>query len=438
VLPAFPVSITRFSMVEGDIFYVQTDGEGRYQARLPRAEGYVVQSGSDSAQAETQRVPGDEDSTVDLTLVRQAPASDAVVSSLRENAIPLATVEAGQGIDDLKRVQDLVGSATIVALGEATHGTREFFQLKHRFLEFLVEEMGFRVFAIEANWPECRAINEYVLHGTGDPVKALDGIYFWTWNTQEVAAMIEWMRRHNANRPDDDKVQFLGFDMQTTRVAAADVATYLTAFDDTLAAAFDSTLQAFQAADLSSRTPEQHRTSLDSVASLLTRFDGRRSAHEPRSSKEEWETVRQEIVLLEQATRMYMDNANSSNARDEAMAANVRWLLEQQPPGTRAVLWAHNGHIQRTESAGWTPMGAHLSDAFGSAYVSFGFAFDHGAFQAMNWTQGMGKPGGLTEHVVGPAPDVSVENAFTRVGSPVFVLDLRKLATRARPVHRAN
>ena len=68
-------------------------------------------------------------------------------------------------------------------MGEATHGTHEFFQLKHRMLEFLVERMGFTVFGIEANWPESLAVNDYVLNGNGDPAKALAGFYFWTWNT---------------------------------------------------------------------------------------------------------------------------------------------------------------------------------------------------------------------------------------------------------------
>ena len=115
----------------------------------------------------------------------------------------------------------LVGQARVVALGEATHGTREFFQLKHRMLEFLVEEMGFRVFAIEANWPECLAINDYVLHGEGDPEEALAGIYFWTWNTEEVLELIEWMRRYNADPAHEQKLKFYGVDMQYTVGAAS-------------------------------------------------------------------------------------------------------------------------------------------------------------------------------------------------------------------------
>ena len=91
------------------------------------------------------------------------------VEWIRTNAIPLKTVEAGQGFDDMMPLKRVIGDARIVGLGEATHGTREFFQLKHRMVEFLATQMGFSIFTIEANMPEAYKLNDYVLHGTGDP-----------------------------------------------------------------------------------------------------------------------------------------------------------------------------------------------------------------------------------------------------------------------------
>src|SRR5436305_4848388 len=111
-----------------------------------------------------------------------------VLSWLRQHAIPLTTVKAGCGFADLQSLKPVIGGARLVALGEATHGTREFFQLKHRMLEFLVTEMGFNVFGIEATMPEAFDINQYVLTGKGDPVKALAALNFWTWDTEEVLA----------------------------------------------------------------------------------------------------------------------------------------------------------------------------------------------------------------------------------------------------------
>jgi erythromycin esterase len=99
----------------------------------------------------------------------------AVITWLRENAIPLRHLQAGHGFDDLQPLKVILKDARIVGLGEATHGTREFFQLKHRMLEFLVTEMKFNAFALESSYSGCQAINDYVLTGTGELEKVLPG-----------------------------------------------------------------------------------------------------------------------------------------------------------------------------------------------------------------------------------------------------------------------
>jgi len=136
---------------------------------------------------------------------------------IRTHAIPLKTVEAGHGFDDLQPLAKVVGDARIVALGEATHGTREFFQLKHRLVEFLATQKGFTIFSIEANMPEAYRLNDFVLNGHGDPKQLLRGMYFWTWDTQEILDMILWMREFN--RSGKGRIEFTGFDMQTPNVA---------------------------------------------------------------------------------------------------------------------------------------------------------------------------------------------------------------------------
>ena len=166
-----------------------------------------------------------------VVLLAASPSEDdhAVVQWMREHAVPLKTVEAGHGFDDMEPLQRVVGNARIVALGEATHGTREFFQLKHRMLEFLATKMGFTIFSIEANMPEAYRLNDYVLNGNGDPAKLLKGMYFWTWDTQEVLDMVQWMREFN--RSGKGRVQFTGFDMQTPDVAMGIVQDFVTKSD---------------------------------------------------------------------------------------------------------------------------------------------------------------------------------------------------------------
>lgn len=158
-------------------------------------------------------------------LTSDAAKPSAQVEWIRRNGIPLKTVEAGNGFDDITPLKRVVGDARVVALGEATHGTREFFQLKHRIVEFLATQMGFAIFTIEANMPEAYKLNDYVVHGTGDPKALLRGMYFWTWQTEEVLAMVEWMRKFNQSSK--GHIEFTGFDMQTPTVAAEIVRKYI-------------------------------------------------------------------------------------------------------------------------------------------------------------------------------------------------------------------
>ena len=148
---------------------------------------------------------------------------------MKEHAQPFATCEPGDNLDDLAGLKTVVGGARIVALGEGTHGTREFFQLKHRMVQYLATEMGFTVFAIEANLPEAWRVNDYVLGGPGDARELIAGMYFWTWDTEEVLELVEWMRRFNASGR--GRIEFTGFDMQTPDTALSIVHRYLAAHE---------------------------------------------------------------------------------------------------------------------------------------------------------------------------------------------------------------
>ena len=179
-------------------------------------------------------------------LAQEKAAANAARAWLAANAIRLDTVEAGHGFADMQPLKKIVGQARIVSLGEATHGTREFFQLKHRMLEFLATEMGFNIFSIEANMPEAYRLNDYVLNGTGDPAQLIHGMYFWTWDTQEVLDMVRWMREFN--KSGKGPVQFTGFDMQTPDVAAGIVRDFVAAnepdYNSSLSSAIDGVRKA--------------------------------------------------------------------------------------------------------------------------------------------------------------------------------------------------
>lgn len=171
---------------------------------------------------------------------------------LEQHALAPKTVQAQSGLDDLAGLAVMIGEARIVGLGEGTHGTREHFQMKHRLLEFLVTQMGFSIFAIEANMPEAQELDAYVLGGDGDVERLIGGMYFWTWNTEEVRDLVEWMRGFNAAQQASgsaQRVHFTGFDMQTGSVALEKVREFLEANDAEFAKQHADTLAALKSYD---------------------------------------------------------------------------------------------------------------------------------------------------------------------------------------------
>jgi len=160
-----------------------------------------------------------------LAHARAMVDDSATVAWLRATALPLKTVEAGNGFDDLERFGKSLDSVQIVGMGEPTHGTREAFLFKHRMFEYLVERKGYRIFGMEASYPDCLPIEKYIQTGEGDPEKVVHGQGFWTWDTEEVLGLVQWMRAYNASHP--DRVHFVGFDMQNKASAYARVVDYL-------------------------------------------------------------------------------------------------------------------------------------------------------------------------------------------------------------------
>jgi erythromycin esterase len=110
----------------------------------------------------------------------------AVQAWVRSQAIALRSTRPGSGWDDLEPLRDVLERARVVALGEATHGTREFFRLKQRLVEYLVSALGFNVFALEADFGAALAVDDYVQGGPGTAEQALARLDFWTWNAAEL------------------------------------------------------------------------------------------------------------------------------------------------------------------------------------------------------------------------------------------------------------
>lgn len=352
-----------------------------------------------------------------------------LVKELQERAIPITTVEAGHGFEDLAPLDKIVGEARIVALGEASHGTREFFQMKHRMLEYLVNKKGFTVFAIEANWPEAEVADRYIKTGEGNPTAALDAMYFWTWHTREVADMIEWMRNYNKQPGDHPILTFTGFDMQTPDVAAKQVLDYFARADKADLDTVQKALIRFNPAHLAERrnsTPEMLAEDQKRAAGVRKLLDEKRAMLIQATSEAAFNHARQCAQVVLQAATMNIRDQNSYGVRDRSMAENVRWLAEEAYPNQKIVLWAHNGHVGDGSIVGAESMGHHLRTMFGSKMVIFGFGFDFGEIRALTLKDNQMITGPIPQKVP-PAMAGSAEALLRQGGSSRYLLDFRTI-----------
>ena len=364
---------------------------------------------------------------------------DAVRRWIKSNAIPIRTVIAGNGFDDLQPLRKIIGSAHLVALGEATHGAREFFQLKHRMLEFLVSEMGFTVFGIEAAMPEAFDVNEYVLTGKGDPAKALAGLYMWPWNTEEVLDMIKWMKSYNADALHTKKVKFYGFDMQSSSRAVKVTLENLRKLDPLHEEASKKSLAVlsnpFIAPDFVLLPKEKKEEAAAAVSLILRIFDEHKQDYINRGSSSEWAVMRQHALIIAQHIESQMTKTNYINidpaVRDRSMAENIRWIIDHEGPGIKMVIWAHNGHVAINST-----MGKNLLRMFGNDMVVFGFAFNQGSFQAVeppiSYNQYFLFPSEKGVHPFTIPPfqsvlDISLDVMLAKAGLKIAAIDLHAL-----------
>jgi len=363
---------------------------------------------------------------------------------VRHNAIPLQTVTAGSGFKDLQPLRELIGTAHLVALGEATHGSREFFKLKHRILEFLVNEMGFTVFGIEASLPEAFYINEYVLTGKGDPEKALSSFYNWVWNTEEILDMIEWMRSYNADPLHVKKVKFYGFDMQSASLAVKTVLNDIRKIDPHKAAELEKPLgilaNPFTAADFVSLPLDKKEEASKAIKSILRLFKEHKPEYLRYMTDSEWDIMYQYAVVVAQHIESKINATGFINldpsVRDKAMAGNIRWILDHEGKGSKMVIWAHNLHVATT-----TTMGSELRKMFGNDMFVFGFAFNRGSFQAselpVTYNQYLLFPSEKGVHPFTVSPfrsdkNVSLEWMLGKAGLKLAVINLHALPKDGR------
>ncbi|MER6949000.1 erythromycin esterase family protein [Nonomuraea sp. NPDC000554] len=363
-----------------------------------------------------------------------------------EAVVPLRTLDPSGPLDDLAWLDRAIGDARVVAIGESAHYNREFFQLRHRLLRYLVERHGFSAYAMETGFVEGWQVDNWVRGGEDDlgqvmanGMTSLMGL--WT----QMGAHLRWMREHN--RTAAHPAGFYGIDLPGSMVSLLPgldaVLAYLAKADPGFRAdpGIRETASAFAVSSAFSApaalaaygnlAPEAKDALTAGLAGLAARMTSRRLDYVRRTTADAYEralrslrvTVTLDVVARELARG---DHPAAMVTRDAEIADTVEWILRRED---RIVLAAHNGHIQRWPVTlpgmpAMTSMGMHLADRLGSDYLVIGTT--SGTGQILNTGAGF-YAGELFTAMQAPEPG-SLEALMAASHDGPFATDLRRLS----------
>ncbi len=363
--------------------------------------------------------------------------SEVLLSEINRAAVPL-TFDAGD-YDPLLR---WIGDRRLVLIGEASHGTHDFYRERARLTRRLIEEKGFNFIAIEGDWPDAYRIHRFV-RGTGADRTAREALGdftrfpSWMWRNMDVLAFIDWLREYNQRLPRlEQRTGFYGLDLYSLHSSMKAVLDYLDKVDPEGAARaryryacfdqFGEDTQAYGYAANFGLT----RTCEDEVIGQLVEMR-RRSAElasrDGRVEPEDFFFAEQNARLVKNAERyyrtMFAGRAESWNVRDRHMAETLD-LLMQHRPQAKVVVWAHNSHLgdaRATEMAamGEINLGQLTRERYGGDTFLLGFTTYSGEVTAASAWDGLAE-----RKSVRPALERSYELLFHQTGIPAFSLRL--------------
>lgn len=249
-------------------------------------------------------------------------------------------------------------TAKVIALGEASHGNKEFQQLKLTVFKNLVENNGVRALAIEGDFGGCEAVNSYIHGGEGTPQQAAAAIGFKIYQTEEIAELISYMREYNDKADDNDKLNFYGFDMQR----------YNKSFALLLDFCEENGIDCTELKELLSgdswNDNEQRKAVITEIKAELTNKENAEKAVHAA-----------DMLLQYLEIQMTADQSVAIDLRDAFMAENVEWILEQEQALGREKIFVtgHNSHVAKW--GGYNAMGKLLEDSLGEGYYVIGTDF---------------------------------------------------------------
>jgi protein-L-isoaspartate(D-aspartate) O-methyltransferase len=355
---------------------------------------------------------------------------------IREVAAPLSDVDTTSPA--IEALLDRIGSAKVVLLGEATHGSSEFYRLRATITRELIARKGFSFVAVEGDWPDCARVDAHV-RGTR-PLTAIDFVPFsrfptWMWRNREVQTFMRWLRDYNAARSARSPVGFHGLDMYSLFTSISVVLAYLGEVDPAaarVARARYGTLTPWQkdpAAYGQAVLAGRYASSEEIVVRMLRDLLERRIDYARRDGERFVDAAQNARVIAsaEQYYRaMYYGAAISWNLRDRHMFDTLRTLLALHGPDAKGVVWAHNSHVgdaRATEMSrrGELNLGELCRQSYAEEAYIVGFGTDHGSVAAASeWG------GPLERKRVRPAHELSYERLCHESGLPAFLLHLRE------------
>jgi protein-L-isoaspartate(D-aspartate) O-methyltransferase len=378
-----------------------------------------------------------------ITQDAAAPDREAV-AGIAAAAEPFPTIEDA----DLSGFLDRVGDARVVLLGECTHGTSEFYRLRARITRALVEEKGFRIVGLEADWPDAAALDHYVRDLPGDPPPEPPFRRFpsWMWANRELLELVHALRRVNERRPSPDPsaaVGVYGLDLYSLYASIAAVLQYLDDVDPEAAAVareryaclspWEGDPAGYGHDTLSGRFRECEKEVMAALQDLLhrrfeyTRADSHRFLDAVQNARL--------ITAAESYYRaVYYGSRTSWNLRDQHMFDTLESLLDFRGGNARAVVWAHNSHLGDASATEMGARGEHnlgelCRRRLGDAAYLVGFGTDRGTVAAASsW-------GGEMEiKEVRSSRPGSYELLCHEAGPERFHLPLRRLDPELRQV----
>ena len=333
---------------------------------------------------------------------------------------------------DLDPLLELIGGARFVLIGEASHGTHEFYSIRAKITKRLIAEKGFNAVAVEADWPDAYRINRYV-RGRSDDGEAIDALGdfkrfpTWMWRNADVLDFVGWLREHNATRA--SKVGFYGVDLYSLYSSMAAVIEYLDKVDPEAArraryryACFEHAgedPQSYGYAASFGLTPTCEKEVISQLVEMRRNYAGSDEAF----------YAEQNARLVLNAERyyrsMFAGRVSSWNLRDQHMAETIDALAQHLGRDARIVVWEHNSHLgdaRATEMGrqGELNVGQLVREAHGDDARLIGFTTYHGTVTAASeWD-------GPAEHKrVRPGMSGSYEALLHGVGVADFLLPLR-------------